>query len=148
MAPAGDMKWSEQAMRESFYLTNICPQNHNLNAGDWKSIEEKAREWASAYEHLYIVCGPIVAEKPQTIGTCKIVVPEAFFKVFLSKIDKHWHTIGFVCPNQAGHKALSTYCKTIDEIEDLTGIDFFPTLDDAIETQIESSFESEVWGIN
>ena len=40
MAPAGDMKWSETAMQESFYMSNVCPQNRNLNRGDWKDLEE------------------------------------------------------------------------------------------------------------
>ena len=43
MAPAGDMKWSEQAMKESFYLSNICPQNKKLNSGIWKDLEEQVR---------------------------------------------------------------------------------------------------------
>ena len=58
MAPAADMKWSEQAMRESFYMTNMCPQLHSLNAGDWKDLEELARDWAQLYGNIYIACGP------------------------------------------------------------------------------------------
>lgn len=54
MAPAGDMKWSADAMAETFLLTNICPQAKSLNAGSWKGLEEKCRQWAQAGEcHLY-----------------------------------------------------------------------------------------------
>lgn len=147
MAPAGDMKWSEQAMRESFYMTNICPQNHNLNAGDWKTIEEKARDWAAKYGKLYVVCGPIVSQNPQTIGKAKVAVPDAFFKVFLCKNGKNWQAIGFLCENVAGHRKLSTYCKSVDEIEALTGIDFFPKLNDKVENEIEASYDIALWGI-
>lgn len=46
MCPAGDNRWHWKAMQESFYMTNICPQNHNLNRGDWKELEEACRLWA------------------------------------------------------------------------------------------------------
>lgn len=45
LCPAADNKWDEQAMRESFYMTNVCPQDHNLNRGDWKELEEACRDW-------------------------------------------------------------------------------------------------------
>lgn len=91
MAPAADMKWSEQAMRESFYMTNICPQLHNLNAGDWKDLEEMARSWAQQYGNIYIACGPIVEAEYPTIGkTHTIAVPAAFYKVFLRQTKEGW----------------------------------------------------------
>jgi DNA/RNA endonuclease G (NUC1) len=78
MAPAGDMKWSEQVMKESFYLSNICPQNRNLNGGIWKSLEEQVRDLALQKGSIYVVCGPIVSKQPQTIGNNKVAVPDAF----------------------------------------------------------------------
>lgn len=147
MAPAGDMKWSEQAMRESFYMTNICPQNHNLNAGDWKSLEELARDWASRYGSIYIACGPIVDKNHTAIGKHhKIAVPTAFYKVFLRrKSDKEWTAIGFVMPNKAGHQPLMTYMLSIDEVEQLTNIDFFFNLPDEIENRIEADYQISDW---
>ena len=82
MAPAGDMKWSEQAMRESFYMTNVCPQNRNLNRGDWKDLEELERNWAIEYGCVSITAGPIyTSKKPARIGANKVAVPDGFFKV-------------------------------------------------------------------
>ena len=63
MAPAADMKWNKQAMEESFYMSNICPQNPNLNRGDWNDLEEKSRQWAKKYGAVYIACGPIYDTK-------------------------------------------------------------------------------------
>lgn len=147
MAPAGDMKWSEQAMRESFYMSNICPQNHNLNAGDWKSLEEKVRDWACDNGNVYVVCGPVMGKKPQTIGEHRVAVPDAFYKVLLCEINGKWQAIGFYFQNKAGHKPLSTYCKSVDEIEKLTGLDFFSKLDDKIENEIEAQYDIEIWKI-
>ena len=148
MAPAADMKWSEQAMRESFYMTNICPQNQNLNRGDWNDLEELARDWAKKYGNIYIACGPIVRNENVTIGnTHRIVVPSAFYKVFLRKNHSSWTTIGFVFENVAGNKPLMTYMTSVDEVENMTGIDFFYNLPDSIEEQIEANEEFIHWTI-
>lgn len=146
IAPAGDMKWDEHAMTESCYFTNICPQNHNLNGGDWRSIEEMCRDYALQYGNLYIAAGPIVGEKKNgTIGLHKIVIPDAFYKVIMVSIDGKYEGIGFVCQNEAGHKPLNTYAKTIDEVEEITGIDFFYLLPDTLENEMEKRYNAKLW---
>ena len=149
MAPAADMKWSEQAMRESFYMTNICPQLHNLNAGDWKDLEEMARSWAQQYGNIYIACGPIVEAEYPTIGkTHTIAVPAAFYKVFLRQTKEGWTSIGFIMPNKAGNRPLMTYMLTVDEVEEQTGLDFFYNLPDSIEAQVESDYSISDWTLS
>ena len=146
MAPAEDMKWAEQAMRESFYMTNVCPQNQSLNRGDWNDLEELARDWARKYGSVYIACGPLVSEKYNTIGqNSRIALPNAFYKVFLRKTSTSWTAIGFVMPNQAGSRPLMTYMLSIDEVEQLSGIDFFYQLPDDIENNIEKDFSTSNW---
>ena len=147
MAPAADMKWSEQAMKESFYMTNMCPQHHSNNAGDWKDLEELERDLARKYERIYICCGPIVTDPSVTIGTeRKIVVPQSFYKVFLRrKSDGSWTTIGFVMPNAPGNRPLMTYMLPVDEVEQMTNIDFFYTLPDSIEDVIEADYTISDW---
>ena len=148
MAPAGDMKWSEQAMTESFYLSNICPQNHNLNGGDWKALEEHLRTMATQYEKVYIACGPIISAKPKTIGMYhQVAVPDAFFKVVLRKKGDSWSAIGFMMPNQAGHKSLNKYAMSVDDIEIITDMDFFYNLPDEIEEYVESSYSLKDWNL-
>lgn len=148
MAPAADMKWSEQAMAESFYLSNICPQNKNLNRGDWNDLEEAVRVWAKEKEHVYIVCGPIVSNRPQTIGyKYKIAVPESFFKVILSVSDENVSAIGFIFPNNSGNNPLSTYVVTIDEVERVTKMNFFPKLPNNIEEKAESTILLSDWNL-
>lgn len=139
MAPAADMKWSRQAMEESFYMSNICPQNPNLNRGDWNDLEDKSRQWAKKYGAVYITCGPIYDnKKPKRIGNNKVAVPDAFYKVILVNDKKNPQAIGFIFPNKAGHKLLKKYAVTVDSVEKRTGIDFFPALPDEIENRIEA----------
>lgn len=146
MAPAADMKWCEQAMEESFYTTNICPQNANLNRGDWNDIEELVRDYARQYGSVYVVSGPIVGDSPQYMGNYqKIAIPYAFYKAVLRKKGDSWTAIGFVCNNESSSKPLLYYVRTIDEIEDMAVIDLFYSLPDDIENMIESSDNIMDW---
>lgn len=147
MAPAADMKWDEQAMKESFYLSNICPQNPNLNGGVWKDLEEQVRDLASQKGRIFVVCGPIVNDASTTIGENMVVVPQAFFKVLLQEEKGEVHTIGFVYENKSGKRPMSTYAMTVDEVEEFTGIDFFPSLPNKIEKKAESVVDFMKWTI-
>lgn len=145
MAPAADMKWSSQAMKESFYFSNMCPQHPQLNRRGWKNLEEKIRDWAIADSAIIIICGPIVAKQPKTIGKNKVVVPQQFFKVILSPFVKPMRAIGFLFNNKQAVEPLSTYVVTIDSIERLTNMDFFASLPDEIENKIEAEANYFQW---
>ena len=84
MAPAGDFKWDETAMWDTFYYTNCCPQNEKLNNGSWNVLENKVRTWARQFGSLYVVTGPIIGQNENgKIGAHQITVPNAFFKALL-----------------------------------------------------------------
>ena len=147
LVPAGDMKWDETAMRECFYLSNIAPQDHTFNEGDWNYLENRVRGWANFFGEVYVVCGPIVSKHPETIGENCIAVPDSFFKVVLCDMRGEWNAIGFICPNDPTHHNLSHYCRTVDEVERITGLDFFPLLPDDVEERIEAGYDKEAWRI-
>ena len=140
MAPAADMKWSEKAMEESFYMSNICPQNQKLNRDDWGDLEEACRSWAQKYGSVYIACGPIYDSKsPKRIGEHKVAVPDRFFKVVLITSTSTPIAMGFLFDNKAHHQALKNYMVTVDEVETTTGLDFFSLLPDDVEDKIEAT---------
>ena len=139
MAPAADMKWSKQAMEESFYMSNICPQNQKLNRDDWGSLEDICRKWARKYGTVYIACGPIYDKKrPKCIGKHKVAVPDRFFKVVLIYNRKNPIAMGFLFDNKPHHQALSKYMVSVDQVEEITGLDFFSRLPDSVENKIEA----------
>ncbi|MBQ7421766.1 MAG: DNA/RNA non-specific endonuclease [Prevotella sp.] len=144
MCPSGDNKWSRQAQEDCFLFTNMCPQSHNLNGGDWNDLEMKCRAWAETFGDIYIVCGPIIRSKGKTIGRNKVVVPDAFFKVVLSMhgVPK---AIGFLYDNEDGHAPMVSYMHSVDEIERITGIDFFPRLSDDVESRVEAQANWDEW---
>ena len=138
MAPAGDMKWSKKAMQESFYMSNICPQDHNLNTMDWNELEMKSREWARRYGKVHIVCGPIYKGiRNEYIGEHRVKVPDAFFKVILINDSRKQCALGFYFENEAGERPLEEYLTSVDDIENLTGMDFFSALPDNLENRLE-----------
>ena len=146
MCPAGDNHWSQKAMEQSFLMTNICPQVPALNSGLWNTIEKQCRTWAQVYGDVYIVCGPIYFnQKHKTIGKNKIQVPEAFFKVVLRLKDEP-KAIGFICRNASAKGRKKTdYVNSVDEVERITGMDFFSQLSDDIEQQIEGQADIKDW---
>ena len=157
MCPAGDNKWDKEAMTQSFLFTNICPQNHGLNKYEWNDLEIQCRDWAREYGAVDIVCGPLYSSKggrykvgsshdsqQKTIGRNKVWVPDAFFKVVLCRQGRP-KAIGFVYRNEGVKQLKTEAVRTVDEIEALTGIDFFPALDDDMENRIEASANLSDW---
>lgn len=145
MCPAGDNKWSREAMEQTFLLTNMCPQNSALNRGDWEKLESRCRGWAKHYGEIYIACGPIFYNLDyKTIGDNKVGVPDAFFKVVL-RMGKMPAALGFIYPNDGTHHPMDYYVLRVDEVEEKTGIDFFYNLPDDIEDNIESHSELKKW---
>ena len=142
MCPAGDNKWSEKAMEDCFRITNMCPQDGGLNRGMWNSIEQQCRAWAKKYGKVYVVCGPIyLNQQHRKIGKNKVVVPEAFFKVVLC-MEGTPKAIGFICRNQSQKgKKKTDFINTIDDVERITGYDFFPQLPDDVEKRVEAKAE-------
>ena len=146
MCPAGDNKWDAQAMRESFLFTNICPQNHGLNKYEWNDLEMQCRDWARQYGAIDIVCGPIFSTTgdQKTIGRNKVWVPDTFFKVILCRQGTP-KAIGFIYRNEGVKQTQEEALRSVDEIETLTGIDFFPALNDTIERRIEAESDLTDW---
>lgn len=145
LCPAGDNKWKQEAMMQTFLLTNICPQNSALNRGDWEELERRCRGWANLYGDIYIVAGPLFYNQNyKTIGKNKVGIPDAFFKVVL-RMTKKPQTIGFIYPNDGVHHKMNHYVCSVDDVEEQTGIDFFYNLDDEIENSIERQADLSKW---
>jgi len=146
MCPAGDNKWDATAMQQTFLFTNICPQNHGLNKYEWNDLEIQCREWAQQYGAIDIVCGPIFdhPHNQKTVGRNRVWVPDRFFKVILCRQGTP-RAIGFIFRNEGVKQSMANAVCTVDEIERLTGIDFFPALDDKVERRIEAEARLSDW---
>lgn len=146
LCPAADQKWSEQAMTDCFVLANMAPQDHSLNSGAWASLEKRERAWSERDSAIVIVAGPIY-EKSDTkrIGAAGVRVPSAFFKVIAAPYAAKPRAIGFVYPNMSSPGAMQNYVMSVDDVERLTGFDFFSSLPDKIENEIEATTSFKEW---
>lgn len=148
MCPAADCKHSRASQNACFLLSNISPQTHALNAGDWKQLEELSRKWAQRYDSLYIVCGPVIepGKKYESIGANGVTVPKRYFKVIWRNTpDGSAHAVGFIFENSDQNRPLSAYAVTVDQVEEVTGINFFSKFPKNTERNAESAFDLKVW---
>lgn len=149
LCPSADQKWSPDAMRDCFSMANIAPQDKALNTGAWKTLENKERVWAQRDSAIIIVAGPIYsAQDMKRIGKTGVRVPGAFFKVMVAPYLDSPRGIAFVYPNMTAPGNMENYVMTIREVEKLTGLDFFSTLPDELEEQVETRSSFQDWNRN
>lgn len=140
LAPCADMLCSDVAMDESFFMSNISPQTKDFNNKIWKKLEEQVRDWADAYEELYVVVGPVLDENTfPTIGRRNVAVPERFFKVLLDNKGPDIKAIGFIIPQEEHDGDFRDFAVSVDEVEQVTAFDFFYSLPNSVEDAIEAS---------
>jgi len=143
LCPAADRKSSFSDYNETFFTSNISPQKHDFNSGVWNRLEEKVRYWALKYDGLYVVTGGVLNDNLKSIGKEKVSVPKYFYKVLLTKDG--CRMICFLVPHQKSNQPLYEFTATVDDIEKMTGIDFFPKLSDTIENELESKSDYKEW---
>ena len=145
LVPARDMAFSDEAMSESFLMSNMTPQAPAFNRGMWKDLEEQVRLWAFAFGRVFVATGPVWekgAADYEFIGENQVRVPEYFYKALLAKTSTGWQAVGFILPNRKCEGSLADYVVSIDEIETRCGVDFFAFLEDSIEDEVEASTQS------
>ena len=142
MAPRADMKWSLKALEESYYFTNVCPQDHEMNSQAWRKIEELTRRVARSHGSVLVVCGPVFdSAEHRHIGPACVHVPDRFFKALAVNIDGQWHTVGFLVANTPQSRSPRTYAVTVDSVEAVVGRNLFPALPE----EAERAFDMSVW---
>ncbi|MBQ0048027.1 MAG: DNA/RNA non-specific endonuclease [Prevotellaceae bacterium] len=141
MCPAADNKDSELRMKESCLLTNICPQDMRLNSGRWNDLENRCRNLARKGYVVYVVCGPVFTSSSNDwIGeNVQIAIPDSFFKVmYIVNEDSGVQSMeAYIMPNEQVTDNLSAFSVSVDDVENITGLDFFYALPDNVEDWLE-----------
>jgi endonuclease G len=145
LCPAGDMSWNELAMNESFLMSNMSPQIPAFNRGIWNVLEGDVRNWTRKNKELYIVTAGVLQDTLKTIGTNKVAVPNYYYKIILDVSLPEYKAIAFVMPNKESKTSVFNYAVSIDSVERLTGINFFPALPDSLESILESKIDINLW---
>lgn len=148
LCPAADMKFSEKAFDDTFFTSNISPQTHDFNDGVWNRLEQKVRYWTSKYNDLYIITGGVLKDDLKRIGKERVAVPDYFYKVLVYKSNGNYQMIGFLVPHNDSDLPLYKFAVPVDTIEKMTGIDFFPELEDSVENRLEKNSDYKDWSFN
>jgi len=146
LAPSADFRYSKKALSESYLYSNMSPQVAELNRGRWAELEDAIRQYVTRNKiQVYVVSGGILKPGLPKIerGVNKVSIPEYYFKVAMD--PENQRAIGFVMPNKACEYPVMHYACSIDSIEAITGIDFFPALADDTEGLLESRFDISKW---
>lgn len=146
-APAGDAKFSQPVMDASFYMTNMAPQvGPKFNRGEWKYLEEEVRAWVlcGGREQVFVMTGPIYAGPARPMGKTEIRIPDSFYKIVYDPgADR---AVGFILPNKGVAKTpFAKFAVKIADIEDATGLDFFPAFTQRHQKLLEANVGA-VWG--
>lgn len=149
IAPSADFKWSKTAISESYYYSNMTPQRPELNREKWAELEGWGRNQVFANkEQLIVVAGPILEEGLPKItqgDNKKLSIPKQFYKIFLDLEGEEKKAIAFVMNNGTCDKPLLTYATTVDEIEKITGLDFFSNLPIEQQEALEGKMDWKLW---
>jgi len=144
---------SVEANSATFLMTNIVPQAPDNNQGAWVQLETYSRELAKQGKELYIVAGGHGTGGEGKNGAAsqihdKIAVPATMWKVILvlddpakglAGVNADTRTIAVIMPNKQGKdKKWQDFCANINDVQKLTGYDFFSNVAPDIQKQIES----------
>ncbi len=148
LAPSADFRWSSRAISESYVYSNMAPQRPELNREGWADLESFIRKhvWVKN-EQLYVITGPVFDNEMETItqGPNVVSIPKRFYKVILDVTGEEKKAIAFVMPNELCTQPLVSYAVSVDEVEKITGLDFFPNLDETLESELEANFDYAKW---
>ena len=146
LAPAADMAFDNEAMKQSFYFSNVSPQVPSFNRGIWKQLEERVRAWAARYDSLYIATGPLFLREDTAYVKGYLPVPTHFYKALLVHCQGRWQAVAFCLPQSAtGSESYWLYSLTVDSLQSVSGLDFFSLLPDELEYPAEHRVDLQFW---
>ncbi|MCT4646186.1 MAG: DNA/RNA non-specific endonuclease [Carboxylicivirga sp.] len=143
LCPAGDMKLNQAAMSETFFMSNMSPQTPSFNRGIWKKLEATVRQWAIAEGSIHVVTAGILTSPLQHISASDVSIPQSYYKVIYAPASQKM--IAFILPNKKSSIPLQHFAVSVDRVEQLTGIDFFPQLDNQLEERLEAKTDAAQW---
>lgn len=159
-----DRVFSTEANKQTFYMSNMSPQGYNFNSYYWAELEQLIRHWAYSgkYRELYVCKGGTIRED-QRLGVfntynakgspAEVAIPKYYFMAILAETKTGtFQSIAFFMEQKdygasyPDPRVMQKHVVSIDELEKLTGIDFFCNLNDKLENAVEKGCNVDAWG--
>lgn len=158
LCASADRLYSQEVNEQTFYYTNMSPQRNSFNIGIWLTLEGQVQSWGrscTSSDTLYVVKGGTIDKEDQIKGYIdndrSKPIPKYYYMALLFKKGESFKAIAFWMEHTDTQKSLklSDCALSIDELEEKTGIDFFPSLNDNLENALESTYSLKAWpGLN
>lgn len=150
LVPSADMRWNATALQATYLYSNISPQRPELNRQSWADLEDWVRRYVNySKRRIYVVTGPVLRDGLPVMQKADrkndVSIPEQFFKIIADLDGPAPKAMAFLQPNQANEYPTISYAVPIDSVERITGIDFFPALEDGLEATLEAMRDPEAW---
>ncbi len=151
MAPnyAITSRFGADVQKKTFLMSNIAPQSPALNRGVWREVEHRIAElWTARWGEIWVIVGCVPSENGKKIGKDGIDVPDKFYQVVVAQEGYDVRAFAVLFDQDAPWKMWPTRALvTIDELEEVTGLDFLADLPDFIERPLESSRPTRLWPV-
>ncbi|NBP29290.1 MAG: DNA/RNA non-specific endonuclease, partial [Flavobacteriia bacterium] len=146
--PSADFKWSPIGLSETYFYSNMSPQRPQFNRESWAEVEGLVRKMVEAEKkNLYVLTAPILSGTLKSVerSVNQLKIPDWHYKIVADLSEETPRGMAFLMPNRKCEYRPSHYVVSIDSIEKLTGLDFFPNLTDSLERKIESFADFTAW---
>lgn len=142
-------RYGREAQLETFFMSNICPQQKHLNQQTWEALEKTIADvWAPELETVWVSVGPIFGAAPRRLNGAA-TIPDAFYALVLDEDGPGVRVLAVVLGQEvSGEQALRPFVTTVDAVEAATGLDFYPDLPDALEAALEAAPADARWGLD
>lgn len=150
LVASADMRWSHDAMAATYLYSNVAPQKPELNRGTWADLEDWIRRYVHyANERAFVLTGPVLREGLPKMANPghknEVSIPELYWKVVADLDGDEKKAIAFVMKNGFNDGPPISYAVSVDSVERLTGLDFFPALDETTEARVEAMTDVNPW---
>ncbi len=156
--PSADRLCCYDANAQTFYGTNMTPQLNQHNEGIWSDLEGAVRTWANTSDTTYVVTGCVVEGSTRTTHDSddwannreakSVTVPVAYYKALIryhkASTISQWAGIAFYTEHKDyGAATVRSVSMSIDELEEIVGIDFFVNLPTKLGVEKAAEIEAQ-----
>ena len=144
LAPAADMGWSTKVMSQSFFMSDMSPQDPSLNRGAWKKLEKKVRDMAVKCKKLHVISGPVFERADyKRIGNSRVAVPHGYYKILYAPEQNEM--IGFILPNSDVNSNLTNYAVSVYDVEDAVQLEFLMKVAPEVRKKLKNKINKDFW---
>lgn len=131
---------------ETFLMSNIIPQVPRINRYIWKDLEQRvSRRYGLYFSEVWVITGPVFTEPVERLGS-GVAIPSGYYKIMADEQGDELRVLAFLiesdCPPYARMKSKLV---SIDELEEATGLDFFPKLSKEEQSDLEGESAGRLW---